>query len=638
MCGFCGVSFFSNEKLNKAKILGEKLNLKLAHRGPDDEGNCISQLGSNNLFFHRRLSILEISKKGSQPMLSNDNNLILCFNGEIYNHLELRKKLEEIYKISWKGNSDTETLIESFCYFGIEKTINLVEGMYAFALFDKKNEKLYLGRDLFGEKPLYYNNANNSIIFSSEVHNVDENLFSINQKAIYQFLHYNYIPNSNCIYNNWNKVNPGQVIVFDKNLNLMEFFNLKKNVLNEIKLNQKKFNHETEKEFDKTFTKVVKDILVADVDVGVFLSGGVDSSLVALYAKKIKKDLKTFSIGIKNNKDYDESVQSEKISKFLQTEHETFFIENEEIIENLENSVLSFDEPFADSSKILTYILSNKVKNKIKVALTGDGADELFGGYNRHIYAYYLEKISLLFGKNFINSKIFKQSLKTLFPVSKLFFKNIFAYPENKIDKLKSILDYKNEKDLIDKLISNKNQYDNLELDYIDDEKINKINYKTNNTIFKTIVECDTYNYLTDDILVKTDRASMKNSLETRAPFLNKNVFKFSQMLKDDQKIQNFKGKIFLRKILNRFFSPDLIASKKRGFSYPISEFFLNEQNQKWIKNIFFVKDNNNINLIENKKLENIFILHKNKQADYSNLLWSNLVLRLWLKKKGFIF
>ena len=222
----------------KGLCFANKLDLKLFHRGPDAKGNFKTYIKSNNILFHRRLSILEISDKGSQPMLSNDKNLAICFNGEIYNHLEIRKKLDKEFNISWKGNSDTETLIESFSQLGIEKTINMIEGMYAFALLDINNEKLYLGRDLFGEKPLYFYRNKENLIFSSEVHNVDENFFTINQSAIFQFLHYNYIPNSNCIYNNWEKVNPGEVIVFDKNLKSKKIFDLKDCISKEINLSR----------------------------------------------------------------------------------------------------------------------------------------------------------------------------------------------------------------------------------------------------------------------------------------------------------------------------------------------------------------------------------------------------------------
>ena len=205
MCGFCGVSFFSENKYEELKSFGKKLSANLKHRGPDAEGYLHNKISTNNLLFHQRLSILDISDNGSQPMISKNENFILCFNGEIYNHLELRKILDSIKKIQWNGHSDTETLIESFSILGIKKTIDLVEGMFAFALIDKANSKLYLGRDLFGEKPLYYFNNKKEIIFSSELHNVNKEFFKIDQKAIDQFLHYNYVPNSSCIYENWKK-------------------------------------------------------------------------------------------------------------------------------------------------------------------------------------------------------------------------------------------------------------------------------------------------------------------------------------------------------------------------------------------------------------------------------------------------
>ena len=639
MCGLCGVSFFSENKFEELKSFGEKLSVNLEHRGPDTQGFLYNKIGFKSLLFHQRLSILELSEKGSQPMVSKDQNLILSFNGEIYNHLELRNKLNKIRKIEWVGNSDTETLIESFSSIGIKQTIDLVEGMYSFALIDKKNSKLFLGRDLFGEKPLYYLNNNEEIIFSSELHNVNEKFFKIEQKAVNQLLHYNYIPNSSCIYKNWKKVDPGEIIVFDKNYEKKLYYNYKKKINESISKNQTfKFDSKNlEHKFESIFTKVIKDILIADVNVGVFLSGGIDSSLVACYATKLSKNINTFSIGIKDNKDYDESSSAEKIAKFINTNHDTIFVTNEEIIENIENSILSFDEPFADSSKILTYILSNKVKNKIKVALTGDGADELFGGYNRHIFAFYLKKLSKLFGNEFMYNKLFKYKLRLLSPMYKYFFSNLFAYSENKNNKIKSIIKYQDEKDLIDRIISNKNEYDKLNFDYLKESSVEKINYEKKENFFETVMNCDLNNYLTDDILVKVDRASMINSLETRAPFLNKNVYIFSKKLKDDEKIKYFKGKFFLRKILKKYLPNDLISSQKKGFSYPISNFFNNTKNEKWIKNALFVNSNQKVNLLSNENISQIFDLHRKKNVDYSKVLWSNLVLRLWLKRKGFI-
>ena len=637
MCGFCGVSFFSENRYEELKSFGIKLNANLKHRGPDTEGYLHTKISTNNLLFHQRLSILDISDKGSQPMISKNQNFILCFNGEIYNHLELRKTLNSIKKIRWNGHSDTETLIESFSIIGIKKTIDLVEGMFAFALIDKADSKLYLGRDLFGEKPLYYFNNKKDIIFSSELHNVNNEFFKINQKAIDQFLHYNYVPNSSCIYKNWKKVNPGEIIVFDKNYNKKKYYEIKVEI-EDKKLKFTKFSdNNLKKQFDQIFKKVIKETLIADVNVGVFLSGGIDSSIVASYASKLDKNLRTFSIGIKGNKDYDESHNAERIAKFLNVDHETFFVTNDEIIENIESSILSFDEPFADSSQVLTYILSKKVRKKIKVALTGDGADELFAGYNRHIFAFYLKNLSKIFGKQFIEKDFFKYSLRLFFPILKFILNNFYAYSGDKINKLKSIVRYNTESDFIDRIISNKNEYDKLKFDYLNPESIEKLKFKNYDNFFDTIMNCDIQNYLTDDILVKVDRSSMINSLETRAPFLNKNIFIFSQNLHDHKKIKFFRGKFFLREIPKEMLPSNLISSQKKGFSYPISNFFCDKRNEKWIKDIFFIKSKKEINLIENENLNKIFKLHTEKKIDYSKVLWSNLVLRLWLKRKGFI-
>ena len=371
-----------------------------------------------------------------------------------------------------------------------------------------------------------------------------------------------------------------------------------------------------------------------DVNVGIFIWRN-RPSIVASYAS-VDKNLSTFSIGIKGDKDYDESYNAESIAKFLNTNHETFFVTNNEIIENIESSILSFDEPFADSSQVLTYILSKKVRKKIKVALTGDGADELFAGYNRHIFAFYLKNFSKIFGKQFIEKDFFKYSLRLFFPILKFILNNFYAYSDDKISKLKSIVKYNNENDLIDRIISNKNEYDKLKFDYLNPKSIEKIKFNNYHNFFETIMNCDIQNYLTDDILVKVDRSSMINSLETRAPFLNKNIFIFSQNLQDHKKIKFFKGKFFLREILKEMLPKNLISGKKKGFSYPISNFFCDKRNEKWIRDIF-CEIKKEIKLIDNEIINKIFKLHTEKKMDYSKVLWSNLVLRLWLKRKGFV-
>jgi asparagine synthase (glutamine-hydrolysing) len=644
----CGISgcFYSKpaDFFNFLKITNN-ISRGLNHRGPDKSGIYFNKK-KKIILAHRRLSVLDLSRKADQPMFSRNKKKVITYNGEIYNHQEIREFLKSSkYKINWQSSSDTETLIEAMSKIGLKATLKKTRGMFAFALFDTDERALYLVRDRFGEKPLYYYYDKEKIFFFSEI--IQKNFFQqkliLDTKSISFFLKYNFIKTPNSIYKNIKKVQPGTYIKFQiKNNEVIKkkFTYWKPKIINKknyyLQTNNISFYSN---KLENILKLVVKDNCISDVPLGVFLSGGVDSSLIASIASKIfNKKINTFSLGLKNDKDYSELIYAEKISKYLKTNHKSFEISNSHIIDLIEDILDSYDEPFSDSSQILTYILCKFAKNHVKVVLTGDGGDEMFGGYNRYIVIYYLEKfMNLLKIKsidNFIIKKFIKLFGQTLSPK---IISLLFSYSQNKHEKIKNILHFNNEIELFNLLTSNNNY---LGFKKTFDKNIsvqNSISLSKGNNLLSKFINTDVQNYLPDDLLVKVDRASMSFGLECRAPFLDLRVYNFSQKIPMNLKIRNLKGKYILRKLLCKYLPLQYLAPKKMGFSFSLSKLLMNKEFYKWSGKLIsneMLRRNKFINYDEAKK---IVYLHFSKKNDYSNAIWSLIVLQNWLKKRNYL-
>lgn len=633
MCGIAGIFSLEKKNFKKNFKLVKGYIHKLKHRGPDDQRLWYAKK-KKLIFGHSRLSIIDLSRMGNQPMISSNNKFVICYNGEIYNHNIIKKKIENEFDISFLGHSDTEILLKSIELYGLEKTLKLIDGMYAFALWDEKNKSLLLVRDRMGEKPLYFqlNPQTTEITFLSELIDVNKNS-KLNKTAINSFFKFGYLPFNQCVYENWEKVKPGEYLKIFPNIKGNQLKIIKKiywqprvkSFKNEIK---KHFSLEHDiKKFENIFSEVVSRNLISDVKTGTFLSSGIDSSLVTSFAKDIKPDIKSFTLCVKNDKGYDESIFSKKISDYLKVDNEVFEIDQEEIIDNLKRCILSFDEPFADSSQVLSFILAKKIKKKTKVILTGDGADEMFCGYNRHIIAFQLanfQKITNISTSSMSNLIKFASKV-----VSKNILSNFFSYPTLKLQKINQLKNFSSLNDLLETLIINNYDLTNL----IEKPKNQYNNISNYMQLFNKILEHDLKNYLPNDILVKVDRSTMRSSIEARCPFLSKAVYDFSLKLPYYRKISNLKGKYLLRKVLSRRLPENLISQKKMGFSFSLEKQIFTKQNQKWLKKIFSKKV-----LIDNLDipLENILSYlenHLEGKKNYSNFLWSTLVMSIWLGK-----
>ena len=649
MCGFFGLQSFKLDTNEKIK-LSRKALILLNSRGPDS--NDIALESSKNLIFtHNRLSILDLSPNGNQPMRSLSGNLLITFNGEIYNHKSLREELLSKKKFNqWRGTSDTETLLQAIEIWGLEITLNKIVGMYSFALWDRKSEALYLVRDRFGEKPLYYGwlPRNESFVFSSDL--IFDKLFkdeefSINGDAVNDLLHLNYINNDYSIYKNIFKIQPGSYskIIFKKNKN--PIINYKKYWEPEkININKNNFSYdENINHLDHKLTSIVKSQISADVEVGTFLSGGIDSSLITAKAQELSsKKIKTFCIG-NEDKSHDESKYASKVAKFLSTDHDELILNKKNIIEDIPTIINNLNEPLGDSSFIPTFYVSKLAKKKVKVVLTGDAGDEIFGGYNRYtklklinrIYKLpkILKKIIFVSLSNLGNNNI-KQINKIIKFIPSL--KNEF-YLNEKIKKILDRIDPKltfsdflfsfllNNNEI--SLLNNSDQFSrNKVLNNFNDQFLNE--YKNKLSLEEKMMFIDTINYLPNDILFKVDRASMSNSLETRAPFLDNNLYEFSLSLPIDQKIKNSKGKIILRDLLKKKIPKDLIDRPKAGFSIPIGD-WIRQPLRDWSEDLLSKKNIDKTGILNFDNITKIWSDHK-KGIDNSSLLWSILVFQNW--------
>lgn len=654
MCGIAG--FYNNDKtlnFSDAIIISRKMSETLNHRGPDYQNTWHN---NSNLFFaHSRLSILDLSEKGHQPMISHSKRYVITYNGEIYNHKSIRLKIENEKKIHWKSECDTETLIESIEAFGLEKTLNLIDGMFAFALWDCIKQTLYLARDKHGEKPLYYGFANNSLVFGSSISAINcyPNLKKkISNEAIKLYLKFSYIPEPYSIFNNVYKVNPSEFIMIrfsdlkSKNDDIKNYLKkdywYKKDHIKKIdpKIDQRKYTDD----LDKLLTNSVTNTLISDVPIGCFLSGGIDSSLISSIAQKVSKNkIQTFSIGFQD-KEFDELKYSRIVSKHIGSDHNELVIDNEKIFSVFENIHNIYDEPFSDSSQIPSVILAEFVKKKVKVALTGDGADELFGGYNRYVYTKELWKVIKFIPFNFrkiIGNLVSKISIKNIFLLTKIFklLKLNFPQMKDKIEKISNILIVcKSEIDmyfLLTQIYNDVNRSIYLNTSNKKNNYSTEINKILNNQNFNNqekMMLIDQNTYLSGDILHKVDRASMNFGLETRLPFLDSKIYEFSKNLPLKNKINGTNGKWILKEISKKYLPMEIIKRKKMGFSIPLRKWI--GQNILKIENNFIKNSDRFIDInIDPNMILKYLKEHRNGSKDWSNYIWSLVVLDKWMDK-----
>lgn len=633
MCGFAGI-FKKNLKIDES-ILKSMLK-KLHHRGPDDQGIWLE----NNIgLAHARLSIQDLSYAAHQPMLSLNQRFVIAFNGEIYNHLDLKKELIQEFSCHFMTHSDTEVLVNAISFWGIEKTLKKLIGMFAFALWDRLEKLLYLARDRFGEKPLYYGKIDHDFVFSSELDPIKiafKGKLNIDKDTLATYMHYGYVPTPYSIYSEIKKLEPGVYLILKENLEINSYtywsaidtaIHAKKNPLS------LSFDEAVD-ELDRKLKKTISMQMLGDVPLGAFLSGGVDSStVVALMQSLSDKPIKTFSIGFKEKK-YDESLFAKNIAHHLGTDHTELIVTDKEAMAVIPKIAGIYGEPFADSSQIPTYLVSQLARKEVTVALSGDAGDELFGGYHRYFLA---SRVVSLLSNPFLNRLIRHFPEKIFYALRYFPQKNVLHFSK-KFQKLKQLAFYLNDSfsSLYHEFCTQSQRKEALILQGKEREVITQARFLTlfdSFSKFEWMMLIDTLTYLLDDILVKVDRAAMSVSLETRIPFLDHTIFEFAWALPEKYKFNASSGKLVLKHLLYRYLPSHLIDRPKMGFGIPFAE-WLRGGLSTWAKDLLN-KDTLqgqgylNVNLVQSYLND-----HLSNKRDWHGILWNILMFQEWLLRQ----
>ena len=626
------------------------MNLSLHHRGPDDTNYWISP-DQMLAFGHNRLAIIDTSENGSQPMLSHSKRYVIVFNGEIYNHLELRKELELVnHSLSWRGHSDTETILAGFEIWGIQKTISKMFGMFAMAIWDHQNKILSLTRDRIGEKPLYYFQSNDLLTFASEpkaFFNVEDfkSQTAIDQGAIYEFLKFSYVPDSSSIFQSVHKVKPGTILSFGNIHSTPEEF-CYWSMSEVISTKKRDTNHNSqsfyEEGLESTLSSVIQSQMISDVPIGSFLSGGIDSTLITLLMQKSSSiPVQTFSIGFKEAR-FNESEYAADIAHFLKTNHTEFIVDEMDILNIIPSLPEIYDEPFADSSQLPTILLSKLAKENVTVALTGDGGDEVFGGYNRHIFgpklwkllSFFSPRVKIILSRmiSFLNVVKYQDTALIKSLIQKI------GLPITFLERIavlqRGLEEAKNFQEL--HLILASAFSDPADLIRFNNSKIMQLNYpyifdNVDLSYAEKMMAYDTVSYLPGDILVKVDRASMHSSLETRAPFLDKRVIEYGWDIPIQYKIENKTGKKILRNILDKYIPQELTNRPKQGFSIPIDK-WLRGDLYDWADQLLSTDMLNEFQTLNVKPIKKLWSEHSSLKANHGQQLWTILMLQSWLE------
>ena len=623
MCGIAGFTRFHH-------LTGDEESLKemgktIYHRGPDAGGQYLDEKVG---LCHRRLSIIDLSSAGNQPMISGDDQLVLVFNGEIYNFQELREDL--IAKgYDFKTKTDTEVILALYQYEG-ENLVDKINGMFAFALWDKKKESLFIARDRLGKKPLYYYNADNTFVFGSELKallKIATVPKKIRADAVYDFFTYQYIPDPKTIFNDIYKLEPGHVMTITKEgVNCRQYWDLS------FKKQRSDDAENISNDLHDIINHSVKQRMISDVPLGAFLSGGVDSSgIVGLMAENSDAPVTTCSIGF-NSKKFDEVEFAQQIATQFETDHHEFTVQ-ENVEDNLQKIAAFFDEPFADPSLVPTFFVSQLARQQVTVALAGDGGDESFAGYSK----YGIDEI--------------ENRLRNLFP--KFIRKNVFSRVASLLSNSKNVL-FRKAYTLLNTLaldpaygffLTNSFMDDRIWHSLVRDDfsqqlgeyhpsSVTTQHYQKSDAEdhLGKILYTDIKTYLAGDILVKVDRMSMANSLEVRAPLLDYKVVELAAKIPSKLKLKDGDKKHILKRAFGKLLSQNTLYRKKMGFSVPLADWLRNE-----------IKDQAGQTLLQAteglpdyfkmERVKEMWQQHQNEERDYSTELWSMLMFQLWFNQ-----
>lgn len=648
MCGIAG--FLLKPTASERSHLEDTLAVMtdtLTHRGPDDSGVWSNRTAGIALG-HRRLSVIETSERGHQPMLSRCERYVIVFNGEIYNHQELRRELEYTgYTGGWRGQSDTETLLAMIATRGLAATLRKLQGMFAFALWDQHNQTLMLARDRMGEKPLYYGWVDEAFVFGSELKalraypgfrsEVDRRILSL-------YLRLGYIPAPWTLHQGISRLLPAHSITLVCGQNEVAT-DCYWTAISAIRKGQREKFTGTDGDaldgLDEILRRAVSDQMLADVPLGAFLSGGIDSSLiVAMMQSQSTNPVKTFSIGFREA-GYDEAGQARQVAQHLGTEHTELYVTPKEALEVIPLLSACYDEPFADPSAIPTFLLSRLARSEVVVSLSGDGGDELFGGYNRYSWTARLWQRVGTWPPGF---RAFLATLMILVPPSlwdKLLSVAFFMLPSSlhypqpgdKVHKLARMLPARSPVGMYRSLISHWTQPGELIKSAKEPPTLldGGSPPREIQALEQYLMYLDVMTYLPDDLLVKLDRAAMANSLETRVPFLDHRVYEWAQTLPIGMKIREGQGKWILRELLYRYVPRNLVERPKAGFAVPL-DIWLRGPLKKWAQALLDEKRLVQEGYLNPVPIQAAWREHQSGRRNHAQTLWIILMFQLWLE------
>jgi asparagine synthase (glutamine-hydrolysing) len=648
MCGITGFLDTSRSKSSEQlTLIARRMATSLSHRGPEDEGVWVDP-NTGIAFGHRRLSIIDLSPMGHQPMHSASGRYVITFNGEIYNFKALRQELEQLGE-TFRGHSDTEIMLAAIARWGVEASLKKFNGMFAFAVWDREEQTMYLSRDRAGEKPLYYGWAGKTLLFGSELKALQQHpdfRGDIDRGAIAVYLRHNYIPAPHSIYKGIYKLPAGTFLTirgFGSDASPKPYWSAKAAAEDGLANPFRGSEEEAVNQLDALLHDAVTMRMEADVPLGAFLSGGIDSSLiVAIMQANSKRPVKTFTIGF-DNREFNEAESAKLVAQHIGTEHTELYVTPEEAMAVIPRLPTLYDEPFADSSQIPTFLVSQLARRNVTVSLSGDGGDELFGGYNTYQWGRSVHQ-----NVGWMPKPLKSGLAKTIKPLSKLDWNALLdgrqaVVPEslrskdlNKVlSKLTGILKVNEREALYWILLSYWMEPSSVVLGARE-----PLTQLTDNTkwaniddIMHVMMYLDTIMYLPDDILVKVDRAAMGVSLESRVPLLDHRIIEFAWKLPIEMKVKGTLGKVPLRNLLHRYVPKQLVDRPKKGFGVPIHE-WLRGPMRTWAEDLIDESRLRNEGFFAEKPIRQKWNEHVSGRRNWQAQLWAVLMFQAWLEQQ----
>jgi len=636
MCGIAGF-WQSRRGVEPALEILKRMATALAHRGPDDAGYFFDPASGAGLA-HRRLSILDLSPQGHQPMRSASGRYVIVFNGEVYNFQEIAA---ELGNVSWRGHSDTEVMLEAFERWGLDGALRRFVGMFAFALWDAEERKLHLVRDRLGIKPLYYGRAGADFVFASELKALREApgfTAEIDRDAIALFMRHDCIPAPYCIYQGIRKLPPGSILTLsqvDAEPELRTFWSAAEVARTGVSSPVQGTDEEIIAELDRLLASAVRLRMIADVPLGAFLSGGVDSStVVALMQSQSSRPVQTFTIGFHEDA-YNEAAHAKQIAAHLGTQHTELYVTPQETLDVVPLLPAMYDEPFADSSQIPTFLVSKLARSKVIVSLSGDGGDELFGGYNRYLFTRSMWKV---LGKMPHAARRLAAAMIHAFPpavidhAARLLPGDRRQTPAgDKAHKFAGFFASRSAEEIYLKALSHWQDPADVVMGAREPDTVRQIigDSSVMPTLEEQMMLADQRVYLPDDILTKVDRASMAVSLEARVPILDHRVVEFAWRLPLNFKIRRGEGKWALRQVLYKHVPQELFRRPKMGFAVPL-EHWLRGPLRAWAEERLSPAALNRHQLLHGPAIQKKWQEHVSGARNWQYLLWNVLVFQDW--------